>query len=324
MRDSKISKNENKTLRKLDATTIQKLTPLAVLLVLVIVMSFASEHFLTLSNFLNLMRQISVNALIAFGLTFVILTGGIDLSVGSVVALAGALAAGMIASGMNTFTGILLGLLFGFLAGALNGAIVALGNVQPFIATLATMTIYRGLTLLYTNGVPITGLSKSFTFLGQGYFFDVIPVPMVIMLIVFAVSYVMLAKTKYGRYIYAVGGNEKTSFLSGINTKKIKISVYAISGLCAALAGIVLAARLNSAQPTAGQAFETDAIAATVIGGTSMAGGRGWIVGTFIGALVIGIITNGLNLLNVQPYFQQIVKGLIILAAVLLDRAKGK
>lgn len=324
MRDSKISKSENKTLRKLDATTIQKLTPLAVLLVLVIVMSFASEHFLTLSNFLNLMRQISVNALIAFGLTFVILTGGIDLSVGSVVALAGALAAGMIASGMNTFTGILLGLLFGFLAGALNGAIVALGNVQPFIATLATMTIYRGLTLLYTNGVPITGLSKSFTFLGQGYFFDVIPVPMVIMLIVFAVSYVMLAKTKYGRYIYAVGGNEKTSFLSGINTKKIKISVYAISGLCAALAGIVLAARLNSAQPTAGQAFETDAIAATVIGGTSMAGGRGWIVGTFIGALVIGIITNGLNLLNVQPYFQQIVKGLIILAAVLLDRAKGK
>ncbi|MFD2762095.1 ABC transporter permease subunit [Lentibacillus juripiscarius] len=298
-----------------------KLGPLIGLIVMVLFLSVLSEDFFTIDNILNLLRQISVNALIAFGMTFVILTAGIDLSVGSLLALGSALTAGMLASGMDPVLGVFLGLLIGLGLGAVNGLIITKGKVAPFIATLATMTIYRGATLVYTDGMPITGLSDSFVFemIGGGYVFG-IPFPVILMLGVFLVLYFILTKTVFGRQVYAVGGNEEASILSGIKADRVKIWVYSLTGMLSVLAGIILTSRLNSAQPTAGQMFELDAIAAVVIGGTSLMGGRGRIFGTLVGALIIGVIDNGLNLLNVSSFYQQIVKGGVILLAVLMDR----
>lgn len=282
-----------------------------------------SPNFLTIHNIFNVLRQVSINALIAFGMTFIILTGGIDLSVGSMLALTGAVTAGFLAGGMDPIFAMSLGLLLGAVLGAINGIIIAKGKVAPFIATLATMTIYRGLTLVYTEGKPISGLgdSLSFQLLGKGYFFG-IPVPIVTMILAFAVLYFILKKTTFGRRVYAVGGNEEAAKLSGINADRIKIYVYALTGFLSALAALILTSRLNSAQPTAGNMFELDAIAAVVLGGTSLTGGRGWIVGTVIGALIIGVLNNGLNLIGVSSFFQQVVKGAVILVAVLLDRKK--
>ncbi len=256
-------------------------------------------------------------------MTFVILTGGIDLSVGSILALTGAVTAGMMSGGMDPILAMLLGVLLGVLLGAINGLIIAKGKVAPFIATLATMTIFRGLTLVYTEGRPISGLGDSFTFqmLGKGYILG-IPVPVVTMAISFAVLYFILKKTTFGRRVYAVGGNEEASRLSGINVDRIKIYVYSLAGGLTAIAALILTSRLNSAQPTAGNMFELDAIAAVVLGGTSLTGGRGWIVGTLVGALIIGVLNNGLNLIGVSSFFQQVVKGAVILIAVLLDRKK--
>lgn len=302
---------------------VQKIGPFIGLLLIIIVISVMSPNFLTINNIFNVLRQVSINALIAFGMTFVILTGGIDLSVGSILALTGAVTAGMLASGMDPILAMGLGLLLGAILGAVNGIIIAKGKVAPFIATLATMTIYRGLTLVYTEGKPISGLgdSLSFQLLGKGYFFG-IPVPIVTMLLAFGVLYFILKKTTFGRRVYAVGGNEEASKLSGIRVDRIKIYVYALTGFLAALASLILTSRLNSAQPTAGNMFELDAIAAVVLGGTSLTGGRGWIVGTVIGALIIGVLNNGLNLIGVSSFFQQVVKGAVILIAVLLDRKK--
>ncbi|QKY70059.1 ribose ABC transporter permease [Lentibacillus sp. CBA3610] len=298
-----------------------KLGPLIGLIIMVIFLGFMSDSFFTLDNILNLLRQVSVNALIAFGMTFVILTAGIDLSVGSLLALGSALTAGLLAGGMDPVLAVLLGLLIGLGLGAINGLIITKGKVAPFIATLATMTIYRGATLVYTDGRPITGLSDSFTFemIGRGYVFGV-PFPVILMLGVFLILYFVLRKTVFGRQVYAVGGNEEASILSGIKADRIKIGVYSLTGMLSVLAGIILTSRLNSAQPTAGEMFELDAIAAVVIGGTSLMGGRGRITGTLIGALIIGVIDNGLNLMNVSSFYQQIVKGGVILLAVLLDR----
>ena len=302
---------------------VQKIGPFIGLLLIIIVISIMSPNFLTINNIFNVLRQVSINALIAFGMTFVILTGGIDLSVGSILALTGAVTAGMLASGIDPILAMGLGLLLGAILGAVNGIIIAKGKVAPFIATLATMTIYRGLTLVYTEGKPISGLgdSLSFQLLGKGYFFG-IPVPIVTMLLAFGVLYFILKKTTFGRRVYAVGGNEEASKLSGIRVDRIKIYVYALTGFLAALASLILTSRLNSAQPTAGNMFELDAIAAVVLGGTSLTGGRGWIVGTVIGALIIGVLNNGLNLIGVSSFFQQVVKGAVILIAVLLDRKK--
>lgn len=302
---------------------VQKIGPFIGLLLIIIVISVMSPNFLTINNIFNVLRQVSINALIAFGMTFVILTGGIDLSVGSILALTGAVTAGMLASGIDPILAMGLGLLLGAILGAVNGIIIAKGKVAPFIATLATMTIYRGLTLVYTEGKPISGLgdSLSFQLLGKGYFFG-IPVPIVTMLLAFGVLYFILKKTTFGRRVYAVGGNEEASKLSGIRVDRIKIYVYALTGFLAALASLILTSRLNSAQPTAGNMFELDAIAAVVLGGTSLTGGRGWIVGTVIGALIIGVLNNGLNLIGVSSFFQQVVKGAVILIAVLLDRKK--
>lgn len=302
---------------------IAKIGPLIGLIFIIVILAFLSDSFLTVDNILNLLRQISINALIAFGMTFVILTAGIDLSVGSLLALGSALTAGMLSSGMDPILAIFFGLIIGLALGAVNGLIITKGKVAPFIATLATMTIFRGATLVFTDGKPVTGLSDSVAFqmMGKGYFFF-IPVPVIIMLVVFGVLYFILHNTVIGRRVYAVGGNEEAATLSGVKSDRIKILVYSLTGMLAVLAGIILTSRLNSAQPTAGTMYELDAIAAVVIGGTSLMGGRGRISGTLIGALIIGVISNGLNLLNVSSFYQQIVKGAVILFAVMLDRSK--
>ena len=248
----------------------------------------------------------------------------IDLSVGSILALSSALMASMITKGTNPELAILFSAFIGILLGAVNGVIISYGKVAPFIATLATMTIYRGATLVYTNGNPISGLSDDpfFTGFGQGFIMEV-PVPAIVMLIAFLILFFILKKTPLGRQTYAVGGNEKVSYISGIKIDRIKIFAYALTGCLCAIAGAILTARLNSAQPTAGMGYELDAIAAVVLGGTSLAGGKGRISGTLIGALIIGTLNNGLNILNVSSFYQQVVKGVVILLAVLMDRKKN-
>lgn len=304
---------------------LNKLGPLLALVVLVIFVTIMNPSFMSPTNLLNLLRQVSTNALIAFGMTFVIITGGIDLSVGSTLALSSALMAGMIASGLNPVLAMGMGLLLGAFLGACNGVMITKGKMAPFIATLATMTIYRGLTLVYTDGNPITGIGDSFIFkyMGRGYLFG-IPFPVVVMLLFFGVLYVLLHKMTFGRKTFALGGNEKAAFIAGIKSDRIKIAIYSISGLMAAVAGIIITSRLNSAQPTAGNAYEMDAIASVVLGGTSLSGGRGRLVGTLIGALIIGTLNNGLNLLGVSSFYQQVVKGVVIIIAVLLDRKNKK
>lgn len=300
-----------------------KLGPVLALLVLMVIVTILNPNFIAPINLLNLLRQVSVNALIAFGMTFVILTGGIDLSVGSTLALSGALVAGMIASGLDPILAMIIGVVIGGVLGAVNGLLITKGKMAPFIATLATMTIYRGVTLVYTDGNPITGIGDSFIFkfVGRGYLFN-IPVPVILMVIAFVLLYVLLHKMTFGRKTYAIGGNEKASYIAGIKIDKVKTLIYALSGMMASVAGIIITSRLNSAQPTAGQAYEMDAIAAVVLGGTSLSGGKGRIFGTLIGALIIGTLNNGLNLLGVSSFYQQIVKGIVIIIAVLLDRKK--
>jgi ribose transport system permease protein len=314
---------DGQTLIKPNVRKVQSLGPLLGLILIVVILSVMNSDFLTVGNIFNVLRQISINALIAFGMTFVILTGGIDLSVGSILALSSALTAGLMADGVNTWLAVFVGLTGGVIMGMVNGLLIAKGKVAPFIATLATMTVFRGLTLVYTQGRPITGFQDDFAILGKGYFLQ-IPMPIIWMVVAFAVLYMILKHTTFGRRVYALGSNEEATWLSGINTSKVKIMVYSISGLLAAISGIVLTSRLNSAQPTAGGSFELDAIAAVVLGGTSLSGGRGWLVGTLIGAVIIGVLSNGLNLLNVSSFYQQVVKGVVILIAVLLDRSKSR
>ena len=294
------------------------------LVVLFVVISCLNSSFIDPSNLKNLLRQVSINALISFGMTFVILTGGIDLSVGSILALSSVLMGSFIKSGNNPIVGIVLACVMGAVLGAVNGLVITKGKVAPFIATLATMTIFRGLTLVYTNGNPISSLTESEAFhsFGQGFFMG-LPVPAIMMLLMFAVSYFILHKTTLGRKTYAVGGNEKVSFIAGIKIDRIKIFAYTITGFLCGMAGAILTSRLNSAQPTAGTGYELDAIAAVVLGGTSLSGGKGRIVGTIIGALIIGTLNNGLNILNVSSFYQQVVKGIVILLAVLMDRKKS-
>ncbi|MFL0364719.1 ribose ABC transporter permease RbsC [Pseudobacillus sp. 179-B 2D1 NHS] len=302
----------------------QKLGPLLGLIILILIVSILNPSFLAPLNILNLLRQVAINALIAYGMTFVILTGGIDLSVGSILALSSALMAGMIVSGIDPILAIFIGCLLGAIMGAINGLLITKGKMAPFIATLATMTIYRGLTLVYTDGNPITGLGDNYLFqlFGRGYFLG-IPVPAVTMLLSFVILWVILHKTPFGRQTYAIGGNEKAAWISGIKVSRVKIMIYSLAGLLAALAGAILTSRLNSAQPTAGTSYELDAIAAVVLGGTSLSGGRGLIIGTLIGALIIGTLNNGLNLLGVSSFFQMVVKGIVIVIAVLIDRKKA-
>ena len=307
-------------MKKIDISKFQSLIGLIVFSVIV---AFINSRFMTTSNILNILRQTSINAVIATGMTFVILTGGIDLSVGSILGFSGAVAAMMLASGVDSIIAIPVALIVGLVVGALNGVLISKGKLQPFIVTLATMTMLRGATLVFTDGKPIgTGFeanSKLFAWFGNGYVLG-IPVPIIVIIVTFLVALFVLTQTKIGRYVYALGGNEEATKLSGVSTDKVKIFVYAISGMMAALAGIIITSRLSSAQPTAGSGYELDAIAAVVLGGTSLAGGTGTIVGTMIGALIIGVLNNALNLMDVSSYFQMLAKGSVILLAVLLDR----
>nr|WP_113867080.1 ribose ABC transporter permease [Brenneria salicis]NMN93322.1 ribose ABC transporter membrane protein [Brenneria salicis ATCC 15712 = DSM 30166]RBP61623.1 ribose ABC transporter membrane protein [Brenneria salicis ATCC 15712 = DSM 30166]RLM30416.1 ribose ABC transporter permease [Brenneria salicis ATCC 15712 = DSM 30166] len=300
---------------------------LIALLILIAIVSAMSPNFFTLNNLFNILQQTSVNAIMAVGMTLVILTSGIDLSVGSLLALTGAVAASIVGLEVDALVAVFGALALGALIGAGTGIIVSKGKVQAFIATLVMMLLLRGVTMVYTNGSPVnTGFSdaaEAFGWFGIGRPLGV-PTPIWIMAIVFAAAWYMLHHTRLGRYIYALGGNESATRLSGISVDKIKIIVYSLCGLLSALAGIIEVARLSSAQPTAGTGYELDAIAAVVLGGTSLAGGKGRIVGTLIGALILGFLNNGLNLLGVSSYYQMIVKAVVILLAVLVDNKSSK
>jgi ribose transport system permease protein len=313
---------------------LSKFQSLIALFILCLVISLLSDKFLTATNAWNVMRQISVNICISVGMTLVVLTAGIDLSVGSVLALCGAITAGLLKNGIqipssNLFIGFTLlgasvaGLLAGSLLGWFNGYTITKFNVPPFVATLAMLTIARGLTMLWTKGFPITGLSEKFAYIGTGWFLG-IPLPVWVSGIIVLFAVVITNKTKLGRYIYAIGGNENAAKLSGINIKKIKIIVYSIAGTLAAVGGLLVTSRLDAAQPNAGTGYELDSIAAVVIGGTSLSGGRGSVLGTVLGAIIIGVLNNGLVLLNVSPFWQQVVKGFVILIAVIIDKANSK
>ena len=297
--------------------------PLIGLVAVSIVMALTTENFLSSDNFLNIARQVSINAIIAVGMTCVILSGGIDLSVGSVMALSGTLMAGMMVAGVSPSAAIALGLGVGLAFGLFNGFFVAYAGMPPIIVTLATMGIARGLGLIYTGGYPIDGLPEMFAFFGRGNVLGV-QTPVVIMLLVFALAYLLLDHTPIGRYIYAIGGNEEAARLSGVRVSRYKLLTYALSGLMCSIAGLVLSSRLMSGQPNSGIGFEMDAIAAVVMGGTSITGGRGSIVGTLIGALMLGVLNNGLNMMGVSPYVQNIIKGLIILFAIYISRERRK
>jgi inositol transport system permease protein len=292
--------------------------------IICLIISLTTPQFLTLSNLTIIVTQVSINALLAFGVTFVIITGGIDLSLGSIVAVTGVTSA-MLAhpDSYPVLIPIVMGLLAGLLMGAFNGFIITKSKIAPFIVTLGTMTIGRGLALILSDGRPVSNLSDSFNYLGSGTVFG-IPFLILIFILVFALCSIILSKTVLGRHIYAIGGNEQAARASGINIDRVKLSVYSISGLLAGLAGILLASRITTGQPNAGAGFELDAIAAVVIGGTSTTGGRGTMTGTLIGVLLIGVINNGLDLLNVTSYYQQVVMGIIIIGAVIIDSLNQK
>jgi ribose transport system permease protein len=313
---------------------LKKFQSLIGLVVLALVLSFLSDTFFTAANFVNVMRQVAVNVCIATGMTLVILTEGIDLSVGSILALSGAIAAGLLKNGIqvpsvNLYIGftvlgaILAAIVVGSAIGWFNGFVITKFNVPPFIATLAMLTIARGLTMLYTRGQPISNLGAGFAYIGSGSFIG-IPVPVWIAIVVVLAAVFIVRKTRLGRYVYAIGGNETAARLSGIRINRVKVIVYVLAGALPADGGIIVPSRLISAKPNAGLNYELDAIAAVVIGGTSLSGGIGTIWGTVIGAVIIGVLNNGLVLLNVSPFWQEVVKGGVILLAVAIDKLGGK
>ncbi|NLL79843.1 MAG: ABC transporter permease [Clostridiales bacterium] len=300
---------------------------IAAFLVLCIFLSVNPEtrsSFFTTKNLFNVLRQISTNLYLACGMTMVIILGGIDLSVGSIIALSGCIAAGCVSRyNMPIAVAILIGLLVGLAVGMFNGLVISKTTIPPFIVTLATMNIAKGFAYVYTGGSPVRVVTKEWQFIGAGYI-GPFPTPVVILILVLIITAILMNKTKLGRHMYAVGGNQQAAEFSGINVAKVKFCIHAFSGLMAGLAGIVLASRMYSGQPTAGDGAEMDAIAAVVVGGTSMAGGSGKIGGTIIGGLIIGVLNNGLNLLNVNSFWQYVVKGVVILLAVFLDYIRNK
>jgi len=303
---------------------IRKYGLVLVLVAMVVTLSFVSNSFFTSTNIINVLRQISMNGILALGMTFVIITGGIDLSVGSLVAVSGVVCGSIVFNHPNEILPAVAAAVFACGAfGLLNGFMVKQFGVPGFIATLASMTIARGFALVYSDGRPYVLTSDSFKVIGQGYL-GFIPIPVCILVVVIIITAVILYQTKFGRYVYAVGGNPNASKASGVNVGLNLLAVYTLNGLLAGLAGVVLASRISSGQPAIGVSYEMDAIAAVVIGGASLLGGVGRISGTILGFLIIGVINNGLNLLNVSSYYQQIVKGVIIAGAVILDQASKK
>lgn len=283
-----------------------------------------SSSFLTSKNMFNILRQVSTNMLIACAMTMVIILGGIDLSVGSIIALSGVIAAGCVSRyNLPIAVALVAGVLIGLVIGLFNGIVICRTTIPAFIVTLATMNIARGLAKVYTGGSPVRVVTKEWQFIGGGYI-GIIPVPVIIMIIVIIISSLMMNRTKLGRHIYAVGGNAQAAKFSGIKVAKVKFLVHVYTGIMAGLAGVILASRMYSGQPTAGEGAEMDAIAAVVVGGTSMSGGSGKIGGTIIGALIIGVLNNGLNLMNVNSFWQDVVKGIVILLAVFVDYIRSK
>jgi ribose transport system permease protein len=301
---------------------------------MVVVFSVSTQGFFTKANFWLVLTQVSVNMCLSVGMTLVILTGGIDLSVGSVLALSGAIMAGLLKNGLelpmlNLFVGftvlgaVLAGLIVGSFLGFFNGLMITLLRIPPFVATLAMLTIARGLTQLWTGGAAITGLGETFGYIGTGWFLGV-PVRVWTCAAIVAIAVVVLKKTRFGRYVYAVGGNERAAKLSGLNVNRIKLLVYTIAGALSAVGALIVTSKLNSATPTAGGGYELDSIAAVVIGGTSLSGGRGSVLGTVLGVLIIGVLNSGLIILRVPPFSQNLIKGFVILLAVAIDKLTTK
>ncbi len=289
------------------------------LLLLVLFFTVTSDVFLTSANLLNVLRQVSIIGICAVGLTFVLLTGGIDLSVGSVIGVSGMACATLIGAGFPVALAVAGALAFGFLAGLLAGFIINEAGIPPLITTLGLMTTFRGLSYIIGGGLPVYGVPDGLKFLGQGYVIG-IPVPVILMVVTLAVGHIVLTHTRFGREVYGVGGNEEAARLSGVNVKALKYKVYAISGTLAAFAGIVLMARVNSGQPKGGEGYELDIITAVVLGGVSIFGGVGRLSGVLAGVLIMGVLANGMILLNIQEYVQWVVKGAVLLAAVALDQ----
>lgn len=294
---------------------------LVVLVALIGFMSVQADNFATVDNLLNIARSISINAILAAGMTFVILTAGIDLSVGSILAVSGVTAVLAAMNGFPAILAIVIGVIVGALAGLINGIFIAYMSLAAFIVTLGTMTFLRGLAYTLTDGQPIVDNALSFRAIGNGYVAG-IPIPVVVMIVVYVIAWFLLERTRYGKHVYAVGGNPEAARLAGINVKRILLSVYMIAGACAGLAGIIFASRVVSAQPTAGQGYELDAIAAVVLGGTSLMGGRGRLYGTLIGSVILGVLSTGLILMNVPHFTQLLIKGIVIILAVAIDGLK--
>ncbi len=297
---------------------------LVAMCIFLIVFPTTRTTFLTQKNIFNILRQNASNLFLATGMTMVIILGGIELSVGSVIALSGCVAAGCVEFlGLPEGVGFLAGILVGAVVGMFNGFVICKTDIPPFIVTLASMNITKGIALVYTQGSPIRCMSDAFKFPGAGYI-GFVPTPVVLMIIVFVLAAYIINRTKLGRHMYAVGGNAQAAKFSGINVQKVKFIIYTYTGIMAGIAGVVIASRLYSGQPTAGDGAEMDAIAAVVVGGTSMSGGSGRIGGTLIGVLIIGVLNNGLNLLGVDSNWQFIVKGMVILLAVYVDYIRNK
>jgi ribose transport system permease protein len=308
---------------------LKKLQPLIALGVMVLALALLSDKFLSLANGRNILLQISVNLCLSIGMTLIILTGGIDLSVGAILAFAGAFAAGLLKNGLplksfgvvlqfTPFGAVIAGILVGFALGWFNGFVITRFRLPPFVATLGMFSIARGLTMLWTGGFPITDLGSKFDFIGAGFWLGG-PMAVWITAALVVIFYIVSRHTRLGRYIYAVGGSEKAAAFSGVNVNRVKLWVYALGGALAAVGGLIVTARLDAADPKAGLGYELDSIAAVVIGGTSLSGGRGSVLGTVLGCLIIGVLNNGLFLLDVSPFWQQVVKGFVILAAVAAD-----
>ena len=294
------------------------------LFLLALGLSIISPYFLTISNILNVLRQVSIVGIVSVGMTYVIITGGIDLSVGSVLALSAVVTAVFLKQGINIFLAIIIGIIVGAVCGFFSGILITTRiNMPPFIATLAMMSVARGFSLVITAGRPIYGLPEQFGFIAEGYVFG-IPVPIIIMICIYIIGYLYLSCVRNGVYYYAVGGNQEAARVAGVNIKKVKLSAYIISGIAAAIGGVILSSRLISIEPLAGLGYELDAIAAVVIGGTNLYGGEGSLIGTFIGAVIMGVLRNGLNLLNVSAYWQQVVIGIVIAGVVSIGALRKK
>lgn len=326
------AKAQGQELKRQIVDYAQKYGILIALILVCIILTFANEYFLTTRNLVNVLRQTSINGILAIGMTFVILTRGIDLSVGSVVALAGVVSASFATTSTTAMVSggpypaavaLLVGIAVGVAAGATSGVIVARFKVPAFVATLGMLSAARGLALLYAGGKPVPALTDGFRYIGTGSIFG-IPMPVILFALVFFGALWVLTSTRFGRHVYAAGGNPHAARVSGVNVRRVTVWVYVISGALAGLAGMILAARTGSALTQAGIAYELDAIAAVVIGGTSLSGGVGKVTGTLIGALLIAVVNNGLDLMGVESYYQQVIKGMLIVAAVMLDQARSK